>query len=333
MRGVFSVSGSQPAVLNPKQSPGVDAVIRSKSHKSHVGTSGHDAFVKRLEECVEIAGSIAALAKSAGMVPNTIRRYLNKSEPTRPMLLALAEAASVSPEWLSFGREPKRLDDANIGEVFDSNFRTLVTRYGGAKEFAAANGIEPSVIESILAGGLQVKHLGLLASQWSVPIRWLISDEQGYHGASAHAHLMTLRRFLNRLDEIDDRRLFTGELKTILGQNVDPSWREPVLELLAKIYERIPPGNYALHELKGGVGEFAGPGDLAAVDSSVKVAETGFYAFAERATGFVFVRRVSRTAGLLRDVSGGEAREPSLIAEELYTCMGRVVLLLRLFTK
>lgn len=51
------------------------------------------------------AGSIYALAKRSGTAPNTIRRYFGKSEPTRPLLVAIARASNVSVEWLATGAD------------------------------------------------------------------------------------------------------------------------------------------------------------------------------------------------------------------------------------
>jgi len=61
------------------------------------------AFRNRLQMCIAAAGSIYALAKRSGTAPNTIRRYLQNSEPTRPLLVAIAKASGVGVEWLATG--------------------------------------------------------------------------------------------------------------------------------------------------------------------------------------------------------------------------------------
>lgn len=61
------------------------------------------AFRHRLFWCAAQAGSTYALAKRAGLVPNTVRRYFHDSEPTRPYLVALSRAAAVDLAWLAAG--------------------------------------------------------------------------------------------------------------------------------------------------------------------------------------------------------------------------------------
>ena len=61
------------------------------------------AFRERLNECVRRCGNPNQLSKKSGLPISTIVRYFNGSEPTRPMLNALASAAGVSLEWLATG--------------------------------------------------------------------------------------------------------------------------------------------------------------------------------------------------------------------------------------
>jgi phage repressor protein C with HTH and peptisase S24 domain len=68
-------------------------------------------FIKRLEQCSEIAGSVSALAKLAGLSQSGIRRYFDGGEPTRPVLKALANAVGVSFLWLATGEGPMRKPD------------------------------------------------------------------------------------------------------------------------------------------------------------------------------------------------------------------------------
>jgi phage repressor protein C with HTH and peptisase S24 domain len=70
--------------------------------------TSHTAFVERLRELVQAAGSARALAKSAGISHNAILLWLKDSEPSRDKLLAVAKAAGVSSCWLAAGVEPKR---------------------------------------------------------------------------------------------------------------------------------------------------------------------------------------------------------------------------------
>ena len=141
-------------------------------------------FVVRLQECIDKVGSIGALAKKAGMAPNTIRLYLDESEPTRPMVISIAKAADVSPEWLAFGRCNKIPAEISVstegGEGFTTRFRDLVNRFGGPKEFSAAHALDFATIDVLLTDGhVTVRRLAALAKHPSIPIRWLISGEPG----------------------------------------------------------------------------------------------------------------------------------------------------------
>lgn len=68
--------------------------------------SSRSKFVERLSAIAEMVGSVNALAKKAGVSQTGLRNYLLHSEPTRPVIEAIANAAGVSPEWLSYGRAP-----------------------------------------------------------------------------------------------------------------------------------------------------------------------------------------------------------------------------------
>lgn len=67
----------------------------------------HRGLVARLEAISTDLGSRAALAKRAGIAPSSLQNYFDHSEPTRPVLIALAHAAHVSITWLATGRGPK----------------------------------------------------------------------------------------------------------------------------------------------------------------------------------------------------------------------------------
>lgn len=62
------------------------------------------AFVARMEFCASVLGSVAALARTAGISQSGIRKYYLGAEPTRPVLIALARATGISLLWLVDGR-------------------------------------------------------------------------------------------------------------------------------------------------------------------------------------------------------------------------------------
>ena len=63
-------------------------------------------FSTRLEECAAKVGSKVKLAEQAGISFSQLMRYMNgSSKPTVPRLMALADAARVTPGWLLSGFE------------------------------------------------------------------------------------------------------------------------------------------------------------------------------------------------------------------------------------
>lgn len=56
-----------------------------------------------MQKCAERAGSVNALARKADLSQSGIRRYFCGGEPTRKVLIALAQAAEVDLVWLATG--------------------------------------------------------------------------------------------------------------------------------------------------------------------------------------------------------------------------------------
>lgn len=74
-------------------------------------TGVDSAFVGRMHQCAERAGSVNALARKAELSQSGIRRYFSGGEPTRKVLIAIANAVGVDFLWLATGegsmlREP-----------------------------------------------------------------------------------------------------------------------------------------------------------------------------------------------------------------------------------
>jgi phage repressor protein C with HTH and peptisase S24 domain len=70
----------------------------------------HAAFAWRLRYLIEKMGSVLALAQAVGVSDSSVHLWLKKSEPSRGKLVALADAAGVSLEWLSAGTGPVQVD-------------------------------------------------------------------------------------------------------------------------------------------------------------------------------------------------------------------------------
>ncbi len=70
-----------------------------------------EGFISRLKLVIEEYGSINSLAKAANLSESSIRKWRDgTSEPSRDRLVALAEAAQVSIDWLAAGKGPIRQD-------------------------------------------------------------------------------------------------------------------------------------------------------------------------------------------------------------------------------
>jgi phage repressor protein C with HTH and peptisase S24 domain len=68
------------------------------------GEPDQETFITRLSFMVQKLGSVTALAQAAGVPESSVRSWLDGSDPSREKLVALADAAGVSIEWLSAGR-------------------------------------------------------------------------------------------------------------------------------------------------------------------------------------------------------------------------------------
>ncbi len=80
-------------------------------------------FRERLRLLTERMGSANALAKASGVPQSSIRHYLGKGEPTRPVLVALAKAAGVRTGWLADGIGPMGEEEVSAaGETLDENY-------------------------------------------------------------------------------------------------------------------------------------------------------------------------------------------------------------------
>lgn len=60
-------------------------------------------FIDRMQKCADLAGSVNALARKAELSQSGIRRYFTGGDPTRRVLIAIANAAGVDFAWLATG--------------------------------------------------------------------------------------------------------------------------------------------------------------------------------------------------------------------------------------
>ena len=83
-------------------------------------------FAKRVERLIDAAGGQGALARKTGMSPGAIQRYLRGGDPTRAVLIRMAQGCGVSLEWLVYGRE----DASPAPVVSSSSSAPCVSLYG-----------------------------------------------------------------------------------------------------------------------------------------------------------------------------------------------------------
>lgn len=93
------------------------------------------AFASRIERLCELAGGAADLAQKSGLSRRVIDKYAaGGSDPSRQRLIALAEAAGVSVQWLATGEEPAQADaqplpsPPDAAQGFSDDF-ALIPRY------------------------------------------------------------------------------------------------------------------------------------------------------------------------------------------------------------
>ncbi|MEK6421538.1 MAG: LexA family transcriptional regulator [Burkholderia gladioli] len=85
-----------------------------------------EAFVARLRVLVARAGSASALVKRAGISTSGFHKYLAGAEPTRRVLIALAQAGGVQLEWLTTGAGAM---EAAPRDAWPDNHLTLLPLY------------------------------------------------------------------------------------------------------------------------------------------------------------------------------------------------------------
>ncbi|EON15243.1 MULTISPECIES: LexA family transcriptional regulator [Pandoraea] len=97
----------------------------------NAGASAHDTdddFIARLRLLIERAGNASALVRQAGISPSGFQKYLGGAEPSRRVLMALAEAGGVTLEWLITGRGAM---EAAVRDSWPENHLTLLPLYRG----------------------------------------------------------------------------------------------------------------------------------------------------------------------------------------------------------
>ena len=97
-------------------------------------TASREAFAARLTALADHYKSVDQFAKKIGVSPSALRKWLKgEAEPRRDLLVAVAQAAGVSVEWLATGRGPVRRGRAPAG--LPPGLAEIGLRYQSAAEF------------------------------------------------------------------------------------------------------------------------------------------------------------------------------------------------------
>lgn len=100
-------------------------------------SDNNDDFIERLRRVVEKMGSASALARQAGISGSGFQKYLGGAEPTRKVLLALAEAAHIDLQWLMTGSGSMETTDRGS---WPENHLTLLPLFRDGEQQDLING-------------------------------------------------------------------------------------------------------------------------------------------------------------------------------------------------
>lgn len=173
-----------PVPEMPVASPG-PAVSEAPVRKE-----GDEGFIERLRRMAEKMGSASELARQAGISGSGFQKYLGGAEPTRKVLLALAQAARVDLQWLMTGAGSMEPND----RVFwPENHLTLLPLFRESEPRRLGDVIDAEDIATHLDGDprancdVTARRDGERLVQLAFCREWL-----GKHGFDP-AHLATLR--------------------------------------------------------------------------------------------------------------------------------------------
>ena len=255
-------------------------------------------FRQRLQACVDKAGSIYALAKKAGMPSGTIRRYFADSEPTRPKLIAIAQAADVSVAWLATGEgqstgqpvQPNQTELHPLPDGFTSRFAELITDLGGTDKLSELTGIARQRLESLCRGDAPtLKELHDLVVHRVASLDWLLVGSD--FNASPHIRALLLNALLSNMTKWDK----ANRLPRILDHNVylgptENTSIEGIVEFWGKTYEKIAASDYICFRIPDESMEpLLDAGDVVLIDTRKPKISAGIYLVATR-SGKVIVK-------------------------------------------
>lgn len=126
----------------------------SLSGRGHIPSAESDALIARLKEVM--GNNVSSFSRQCHIRESLLRKYLTGSQPSAFNLVAIADAANVTVDWLATGRPPKTR----------AELRALVAQEATRKAAPAV----PSSAPAINAGALQALIEGTLKAAPNAPV-------------------------------------------------------------------------------------------------------------------------------------------------------------------
>ena len=159
------------------------------------GSSDLDSFKHRVAEIAELVGGPIVLSRRSKLSRAVIGNYMSgASDPSRARLVALANAAGVSVEWLATGEGPVLAADRQAPDEddeiapgvrespvagFPKRLSFIVELVGGVADLARLSGVREVNLRRFLAREDEpgMRELHRLASTGGVTVQWLVTGK------------------------------------------------------------------------------------------------------------------------------------------------------------
>lgn len=157
-------------------------------------------FRERVQWVAQRVGTIAELARRAGINEATLRQWITgPNQPNRQRLVATAAAAEVSAAWLAAGVgihypfpwiEPEALSSALSSEEFRARLRGLVEWFGTPTALAREAELSEATLRRWLEGSSEPRrvHCIALARACKIDLEWLLTGEGILNSGPAGAY-------------------------------------------------------------------------------------------------------------------------------------------------
>jgi len=295
----------------------------------------HSAFAHRLQMCVERAGTLVQLAKSAGLHRNTFGKYLRGTEPPRHNLIKIARAAGVSVNWLMTGENPvdgptpgQQAVEGKMPSLLIAAIKEVADSVGGIEIMADLTEISERRLQAIFAGDeMSVSELTLISSRTRTPVSWLLCNK-GFDQLDRSVAVSGLERLLSRIEVIEEKR--SGKLQRfgLMPGAWNKAHLSAIFSLWEQIFEKLPPKKYQSFEIQDNLMvptlELS---DIAVVEMESESSKPGIYLFERNGERF-FARGLPAAGQISFTFDNPNYRTPphlAAIIDRETACIGKVV--------